>query len=79
MLDDILVALLTKHHIIKAQRAQTKIGNDAIGYRRKLPSVEITLPRDIPKGNLLTNLKCPVYNQGSVQVKSCWLDVRVAR
>ena len=45
MLDDILVALLTKHHMIKAERAQTKIGNDAIGYRRKLPSVEITLPR----------------------------------
>ena len=59
MLDDILLALLTKHHMIKAERAQTKIGNDAIGYRRKLPSVEITLPRDIPKGNLWTNLKCP--------------------
>ena len=47
MLDDILLALLTKHHMIKAERAQTKIGNDAIGYRRKLPSVEITLPRDM--------------------------------
>ena len=32
--------------MIKAERAQTKSGNRAIGYRRKLPSVEITLPRD---------------------------------
>ena len=33
--------------MIKAERAQTKSENGAIGYRRKLPSVEITLPRDI--------------------------------
>jgi len=31
--------------VIKAERAQTKSGNGAIRYRRKLPSVEITLPR----------------------------------
>ena len=37
----------TKPHVIKAERALTKSGNGAIGYRRKLPSVEITLPRDI--------------------------------
>ena len=43
MLDDIL---LTKHHVIKAERAQTKSRNDAIGYRRKLPLVKITLPQD---------------------------------
>ena len=33
--------------MIKAERAQTKSRNGAIGYRRKLPSVEITLPRDM--------------------------------
>jgi len=38
---------VNKHHVIKAERAQTKSGNGAIGYRRKLPSVEITLPQDI--------------------------------
>ena len=27
--------------------AQTKSGHGAIGYRRKLPSVEINIPRDI--------------------------------
>ena len=37
MLDDKLVTLLTKHRVIKAERAQTKSGNDAIGYRRILP------------------------------------------
>ena len=36
----------TKYHVLKAECAQTKSGNGAIGYRRKLPSVEITLPRD---------------------------------
>jgi len=43
----ISIVVSTKHHVIKAERAQTKSGNGAIGYRRKLPSVEITLPRDI--------------------------------
>ena len=38
-LDDIL---LTKHHMIKAERAQTKSGN---GYRRIIPQ-EITLLQD---------------------------------
>ena len=33
VLDDILVTLLTKHHMIKAEQAQTKSGNGAIGYR----------------------------------------------
>jgi len=33
--------------VIKAERAQMKSGNSAIRYRRKLPSVKITLPRDI--------------------------------
>ena len=37
MLDDKLVTLLTKHHGIKAEHAQTKSGNGAIGYRRILP------------------------------------------
>jgi len=37
----------TKHHVIKAERAQTKSGNRAIGYRRKLPSVENTHPWDM--------------------------------
>ena len=37
MLDDKLVTLLTKHHVIKAEHAQTKSGNGAIGYRRILP------------------------------------------
>ena len=35
----ISIDVSTKHHVIKAERA--------IGYRRKLPSVEITLPRDL--------------------------------
>jgi len=26
--------LQTKHHVIRAERAQTKSGNSAIGYRR---------------------------------------------
>jgi len=43
----ISIDVSTKHHVIKAEHAQTKSGNGAIGYRRKLPSVEITLPRDI--------------------------------
>jgi len=29
--------LSTKHHVIKAERAQTKSGNGEIGYRRILP------------------------------------------
>ena len=37
MLDDKLVTLETKHHVIKAERAQTKSGNGAIGYRQILP------------------------------------------
>ena len=37
MLDDKLVTLSTKHHVIKAEHAQTKSGNGAIGYRRILP------------------------------------------
>ena len=36
MLDDKLVTLETKH-VIKAERAQTKSGNGAIGYRQILP------------------------------------------
>ena len=43
----ISIDLSTKHHVIKAEHAQTKSVNGAIGYRRKLPSVEITLPRDM--------------------------------
>jgi len=39
-----IVDFVNKHHVIKAERAQTKSGNGTIGYRRKLPSVEITLP-----------------------------------
>ena len=37
LLDDILVTLYTQHHVIKAERSQTKSGNGAIGYRRILP------------------------------------------
>jgi len=43
----ISIDLSTKHHVIKAEHAQTKSGNGAIRYRRKLPSVEITLPQDM--------------------------------
>ena len=32
--------------MIKAEQAQTKSGNGAIGYRQILPQVEITLPSD---------------------------------
>ena len=42
----ISIDVSTKHHVIKAERSQTKNGNGAIGYCRKLPSVEITLPWD---------------------------------
>jgi len=35
MLDDKLLTLLTKHHVIKAERGQMKSGNGAIGYHRK--------------------------------------------
>jgi len=34
---DISLTLWTKHHMIKAERVQTKRGNGAIGYRRILP------------------------------------------
>jgi len=40
--------------MIKAERAQTKRKNGAIGYRRKLPSIEITLPQDIYSKSTLT-------------------------
>jgi len=43
----ISIDVSTKRHVIMAERAQTKSGNVGIGYRRKLPLVEITLPRDI--------------------------------
>jgi len=33
----ISIDVSTKHHMIKAERAQTKSGNGAIGYRRILP------------------------------------------
>ena len=33
----ISIVVSTKHHVIKAERAQTKSGNGAIGYRRILP------------------------------------------
>ena len=35
--------------MIKAERAQTKSGNGAIGYRRILPWVEIMLLGDTPR------------------------------
>jgi len=47
MLNDILVTWWTKHHVIKAECAQTKSRNGAIGYRQILPYIEITLPWDI--------------------------------
>ena len=43
----ISIDVSTKHQVIKAERVQTKSGKGAIGYRRKLPSVENTHPRDI--------------------------------
>ena len=44
LLDDKLLTLLTKHHMIKAERAQTKSGKGAIGYCLIIvPQVEITL------------------------------------
>ena len=61
MLDDILLTLNTKHYVIKAERAQTKSGNGTIGYRRKLPSVEITLPRDMG-----TNLIIHMFSNCSI-------------
>ena len=39
----ISIDVSTKHHVIKVERVQTKIRNGTIGYRRKLPLVEITL------------------------------------
>ena len=55
----ISIDVSTKHHVIKAERAQTKSWNGAIGYRRILPSVEITLPRDIIKETpSYTQCKC---------------------
>ena len=33
----ISIDVSTKHHVIKAEHAQTKSGNGAIGYRRILP------------------------------------------
>ena len=46
--------------MIKAER--TKNGNGAIGYRRKLPSVAITLPRDIFKASLMALIKTSMSN-----------------
>ena len=57
-----LLDVSTKRHVIMAERAQTKSGNGAIGYRRKLPSVEITLPRDIILDfQLISNPDCVFY------------------
>ena len=63
--------------MIKAGRAQTKCGNGAVGYRRELPSIEITFPRDtilnkdLPQSvNVicLRNNTCETSRQKIVQV-----------
>ena len=57
-----LLDVSTKRHVIMAERAQTKSGNGAIGYHRKLPSVELTLPRDIILDfQLISNPDCVFY------------------
>ena len=38
LLDNMLLTLLTKLHVIKVERAQTKSSNGAIGYSRNDPS-----------------------------------------
>ena len=46
---DILVTLLTKHHVITAERAQTKRGNGVIGYR--------LIGRNYPSANFHSELR----------------------
>ena len=46
---DILVTLLTKHHVITAERAQTKRGNGVIGYR--------LIGRNYPSANFQSELR----------------------
>ena len=63
----ISIDVSTKHHVIKAERAETKSGNGAVGYRRKLPSVAIIFLRDIIFFLALVMLTLPGYDKNKTK------------
>ena len=65
LLDDILLILLTKHHMIKAERVQTKSGNGAIGYL-----LDISLARNNPTaGYYILNCHISTHNERFVMLQ----------
>ena len=66
----ISIDVSTKHLVIKAERAQTKSRNCAIGYRRILPQIEIMLLGDtlcfIYRVFILSHCTLPQSKKGSV-------------
>jgi len=73
----ISIDVSTKHHVIKAERAQTKSGDGAIGYRRKLPSVEITLPRDMFVSSVANWRFVPGFCTGGCKMSSAHVKTKV--
>ena len=72
----ISIDVSTKHHVIKAEHAQTKSGDGAIGYRRELPSVEITLPRNMhwsyPFKQMLPYLGYNMTYELTIHIRDLW-------